>query len=64
MVGPKMTPDKLRKVLSLAVFIYSLGLALALLIFGQLCDEMILIVAGYFSLISIWFLVMFGKEKE
>ena len=59
-----MTPDKLRKVLSLAVFIYSLGLALALFIFGKLCDELILIVAGYFSLISIWFLVMFGNPKE
>ena len=58
-----MKPEKLRKVLSLAVFIYSLGLALALLIFGKLCVGMILIVAGYFSLITIWFLVMFGKEK-
>lgn len=59
-----MTPDKLLNVLSVAVFIYSLGLALALLIFGQLCTELILVVAGYFSLMSIWFLVMFGKEKE
>ena len=60
----KMTPDKLLNVLSVAVFIYSLGLALSLLIFGQLCTEMILLVAGYFSLTSIWFLVMFGKPKE
>ena len=58
-----MTPDKLLNVLSVAVFIYSLGLALALLIFGQLCTELILVVAGYFSLMSIWFLVMFGKPK-
>jgi len=59
-----MTPDKLRKVLSLAVFVYSCGMGLALLIFGKFCVEVCLIAAGYSSLLSVWFLTMFGKPKE
>ena len=55
-----MTPDKLRKLLSVAIFMYSFGMAFALLFFGKFSLEVSLIGVGYFCLIAAWLWVMIG----
>ena len=55
-----MTPDKLRKLLAIAVFMYSFGMAFALLIYGKFSLEVSLIGLGYFALIAAWLWVMIG----
>ena len=59
-----MTPDKLRKALSIAVFMYSFGMAFALLIFGKLSLEVSIIGLGYFALIAPWLWVMIGDFEK
>lgn len=49
-----MQPDTIRKALSIGVFMYSFGMAFALLIFGQFSAEVTVIGLGYFSLITAW----------
>jgi len=55
-----MTPAKLRKLLSVTVFMYSFGMAFALLYFGKFSLEVSLIGVGYFSLIAAWLWMMIG----
>lgn len=55
-----MNPDKLRKALSIAVFMYSFGMAFALLYFGKFSLGVSLIGLGYFSIIAAWLWVMIG----
>ena len=59
-----MTPDKLRKVLAIAVFMYSFGMAFALLIFGKFSLEASLIGLGYFAIIAAWLWVMIGDFEK
>ena len=55
-----MTPDKLRKLLSVMVFMYSFGMAFALLFFGKFSLGVNLIGLGYFAIIASWLWVMIG----
>jgi len=55
-----MNPDKIRKLLSIAIFMYSFGMAFALLMFGKFSLEVSLIGVGYFSLIAAWLWMMIG----
>ena len=55
-----MTPDKLRKVLAIAVFMYSFGMAFALLFYGKFSMVVNLIGLGYFAIIAAWLWVMIG----
>ena len=55
-----MRTDKLRKLLSVAIFMYSFGMAFALLFFGKFSLEVSLIGVGYFSIIAAWLWVMIG----
>ena len=58
-----MTPDKLRKLLSIAIFMYSFGMAFALLYFGKFSLEVSLIGLGYFAIIASWLWVMIGEVE-
>ena len=64
MVRPKMKPEKLRKALSIAVFMYSFGMAFALLFFGKFSMVVNLIGLGYFTLITAWLWVMIGEVEK
>ena len=55
-----MTPDKLHKLLSVAIFMYSFGMAFALLYFGKFSLGVSLIGLGYFAIIAAWLWVMIG----
>jgi len=59
-----MTPDKLRKALSIAIFMYSFGMAFALLIFGKFSLVVSLIGLGYFCIIAAWLWVMIGDFER
>ncbi len=49
-----MNPDKIRKALSIGIFMYSFGMAFALLIYGKFSIEVSIIGVGYFALIASW----------
>jgi len=57
-----MNPDKIRKALSIGVFMYSFGMAFALLMYGKFSLEVSVIGVGYFSLIAAWLWYMIGKN--
>ena len=58
-----MKPDKLHKALSIAIFMYSFGMAFALLIFGKFSLEVNLIGVGYFALIAAWLWGIIGEVE-
>ena len=58
-----MNPDKLHKLLSIAIFMYSFGMAFALLIFGKFSIEVTLIGVGYFALIAAWLWGVIGEVE-
>jgi len=49
-----LNPDKVRKALSIGVFMYSFGMAFALLMYGKFSLEVSVIGLGYFALIAAW----------
>ena len=59
-----MKPDKLYKALSIAIFMYSFGMAFALLYFGKFSLEVNLIGLGYFAIIAAWLWVMIGDYEK
>ena len=58
-----MTPEKRRKALSIGVFLYSFGMAFAMLAYGKYCIEVSLIAFGYFGLIALWLWDLIGESK-
>ena len=62
--GVSMNPEKLHKLLSIAIFMYSFGMAFALLFFGKFSLEVSIIGLGYFILITAWLWVMIGDFEK
>ena len=59
-----MTPEKLHKALSIAIFMYSFGMAFALLFFGKFSLVVNLVGMGYFALIAAWLWGVIGEVER
>lgn len=57
-----MKPEKVHRILSLAMFIYSIFLAFAVLVEGQYSLKVSVIAVGYFSIMSWWVYYWIGQE--
>ena len=56
-----MNKEKKLKLVSLAAFMYSFGMAFSLVVFGEYCVEVLAIAGGYFGLIAYWLWELIGE---
>ena len=59
----EMKPGKFRKIISISLFMYSFGMAFAVLYFGTFSIETDLIGIGLFALIIVWLWVILTPEE-